>query len=68
MDDTRDYPEVIKSIPLIPLRELVIFPSTLVPFIIGRPSSKRTRWFFYPLRWMRLWTIPVKGISIPSAL
>jgi len=39
MVDTRDYPEVIKSIPLIPLRELVIFPSTLVPFIIGRPSS-----------------------------
>jgi ATP-dependent Lon protease len=34
-----DYPEVIKSIPLIPLRELVIFPSTLVPFIIGRSSS-----------------------------
>ncbi|MFC2168994.1 endopeptidase La [Acidobacteriota bacterium] len=31
--------EVIKSIPLIPLRDLIIFPSTLVPFIIGRPSS-----------------------------
>ncbi|MFB0564593.1 MAG: endopeptidase La [Candidatus Aminicenantaceae bacterium] len=39
MQDSNDYPEVIKSIPLIPLRELVIFPSTLVPFIIGRPNS-----------------------------
>jgi len=31
--------EMIRNIPLIPLRDLVIFPSTLVPFIIGRSSS-----------------------------
>jgi len=31
--------ENIKNISLIPLRDLVIFPSTLVPFIIGRSSS-----------------------------
>lgn len=31
--------EIIKNIPLIPLRDLVVFPATLVPFIIGRPSS-----------------------------
>lgn len=31
--------EIIKNIPLIPLRDLVVFPSTLVPFIIGRTSS-----------------------------
>ncbi|MGB2908939.1 MAG: endopeptidase La [Candidatus Aminicenantaceae bacterium] len=31
--------EVIKNLPMIPLRDLVIFPSTLVPFIIGRSSS-----------------------------
>ncbi|MBS3818905.1 endopeptidase La [bacterium] len=31
--------EIIKNISLIPLRDLVVFPSTLVPFIIGRPSS-----------------------------
>jgi ATP-dependent Lon protease len=31
--------EMIRNIPLIPLRDLVIFPSTLVPFIIGRASS-----------------------------
>lgn len=34
-----DQTEVLRNVPLIPLRELVIFPSTLVPFIIGRPSS-----------------------------
>ncbi len=34
-----DQTEVLRNLPLIPLRELVIFPSTLVPFIIGRPSS-----------------------------
>jgi len=31
--------EVIKNLPMIPLRDLVVFPSTLVPFIIGRSSS-----------------------------
>lgn len=39
MSDARDSSEVLKNIPLIPLRDLVIFPSTLVPFIIGRRSS-----------------------------
>lgn len=39
MQSINDPSEVIKNIPLIPLRDLVIFPSTLVPFIIGRPSS-----------------------------
>jgi len=36
---TIDNTEVIKPIPLIPLRDLVVFPATLVPFIIGRSSS-----------------------------
>ncbi len=36
---TNDSTEIIKNIPLIPLRDLVVFPSTLVPFIIGRSSS-----------------------------
>ncbi|MFQ6038759.1 MAG: LON peptidase substrate-binding domain-containing protein, partial [Candidatus Aminicenantales bacterium] len=31
--------EVVHNVPLIPLRDLVVFPSTLVPFIIGRSSS-----------------------------
>jgi ATP-dependent Lon protease len=37
--ENHEQSEVLRNIPLIPLRELVIFPSTLVPFIIGRPSS-----------------------------
>ncbi len=39
MDPVNDALEVLKTVPLIPLRDLVVFPSTLVPFIIGRPSS-----------------------------
>ena len=39
MQDANEHSEVIKNVPLIPLRDLVIFPSTLVPFIIGRSSS-----------------------------
>ncbi len=37
--DTTSNSEVIYNVPLIPLRDLVVFPSTLVPFIIGRSSS-----------------------------
>ncbi len=37
--DPNSSAEMIRNIPLIPLRDLVIFPSTLVPFIIGRESS-----------------------------
>jgi len=39
MTEANEPTEIIRNVPLIPLRELVIFPSTLVPFIIGRPSS-----------------------------
>ena len=39
MKNSSDFSEALKNIPLIPLRDLVIFPSTLVPFIIGRRSS-----------------------------
>jgi ATP-dependent Lon protease len=38
-EDAHSNAEMIRNIPLIPLRDLVIFPSTLVPFIIGRTSS-----------------------------
>ena len=38
-EDADSKDEMIRNIPLIPLRDLVIFPSTLVPFIIGRSSS-----------------------------
>ncbi len=36
---SQDKSEMIKNLPMIPLRDLVVFPSTLVPFIIGRASS-----------------------------
>ncbi len=39
MPESNEPTEIIRNVPLIPLRELVIFPSTLVPFIIGRASS-----------------------------
>ena len=39
MQNARSRSEIIKNISLIPLRDIVVYPSTLVPFIIGRPSS-----------------------------
>jgi len=39
MENSGERFEILKNVPLIPLRELVVFPSTLVPFIIGRASS-----------------------------
>jgi ATP-dependent Lon protease len=39
MQNSDENFEILKNIPLIPLRDLVIFPATLVPFIIGRSSS-----------------------------
>jgi ATP-dependent Lon protease len=39
MQDSSEHSEVLRNIPLIPLRDLVVFPATLVPFIVGRPSS-----------------------------
>ncbi len=39
MQDPLEQAEVIRNIPLIPLRDLVVFPATLVPFIVGRASS-----------------------------
>ena len=38
MQKNHENKDLIK-LPLIPLRDLVVFPSTLVPFIIGRNSS-----------------------------
>ncbi len=39
MRNANNYSEVTRNISLIPLRDIVVFPSTLVPFIIGRSSS-----------------------------
>ncbi len=39
MESNPDTLEVLRTLPLIPLRDLVVFPATLVPFPLGRPSS-----------------------------
>ncbi len=39
MQDSNEHSEVLRNIPLIPLRDLVVFPATLVPFVVGRSSS-----------------------------
>jgi ATP-dependent Lon protease len=39
MQESNEHTEVLRNIPLIPLRDLVVFPATLVPFIVGRSSS-----------------------------
>ncbi|MBC8359638.1 MAG: LON peptidase substrate-binding domain-containing protein, partial [Candidatus Aminicenantes bacterium] len=39
MQNAHGQSEIMKTISLIPLRDVVVFPATLVPFIIGRPSS-----------------------------
>ena len=43
-----DYPhgkgrivEVYETLPIVPLRDLVVFPHMMVPFVIGRPASIR---------------------------
>ena len=35
----KDKADVIETLPIVPLRELVIFPHMMHPFVIGRPSS-----------------------------
>jgi ATP-dependent Lon protease len=32
---------VIETLPMVPLRDLVVFPHMMIPFVIGRPSSIR---------------------------
>ncbi len=39
MQESNSQFENFLNVPLIPLRDLVVFPSTLVPFIVGRASS-----------------------------
>src|SRR5438445_136321 len=33
--------EVYETLPLVPLRDVVVFPHMMMPFVIGRPSSTR---------------------------
>ena len=34
--------EVYETLPIVPLRDVVVFPHMMMPFVIGRPSSNRT--------------------------
>jgi ATP-dependent Lon protease len=35
----KDKVDVIETLPMVPLRDLVVFPHMMIPFVIGRPSS-----------------------------
>jgi ATP-dependent Lon protease len=35
----KDKTEVIETLPLVPLRDVVVFPQMMIPFVIGRQSS-----------------------------
>ena len=36
-----DNLEVYETLPIVPLRDVVVFPHMMMPFVIGRPSSTR---------------------------
>src|SRR5437762_13769380 len=33
--------ELYETLPIVPLRDVVVFPHMMMPFVIGRPSSTR---------------------------
>ena len=33
--------DVYETLPIVPLRDVVVFPHMMMPFVIGRPSSIR---------------------------
>src|SRR5262249_9371196 len=35
----KDKMDVIETLPMVPLRDVVVFPDMMIPFVIGRPSS-----------------------------
>ena len=37
----RDKNDVIETLPMVPLRDVVVFPHMMIPFVIGRQSSIR---------------------------
>ena len=38
-DETVDRSKKIENLPLVPLRDVVVFPYTMIPFVVGRKSS-----------------------------
>ena len=56
-------PKKTERLPMIPIRDVVVFPHMMIPFVIGRPTSVRAlehrnlRWkapneYFRPHKWM----------------
>jgi ATP-dependent Lon protease len=37
----KERADVIETLPMVPLRDVVVFPHMMIPFVIGRPSSIR---------------------------
>src|SRR5687767_12070321 len=35
----KDKTDVIETLPMVPLRDVVVFPHMMIPFVVGRPSS-----------------------------
>ena len=35
----REKSDVVETLPMVPLRDVVVFPHMMIPFVIGRPSS-----------------------------
>src|SRR4026208_2229006 len=35
--------EVYETLPIVPLRDVVVFPHMMMPFVLGRPGSPRAR-------------------------
>src|SRR5512139_3011278 len=35
----RDKADVVETLPMVPLRDVVVFPHMMIPFVIGRQSS-----------------------------
>ena len=38
---SRRFMELYETLPIVPLRDVVVFPHMMMPFVIGRPSSTR---------------------------
>ena len=38
-DKDKDKSDVVETLPMVPLRDVVVFPHMMIPFVIGRPSS-----------------------------
>jgi len=36
---SQDHTEVYETLPMVPLRDVVVFPHMMMPFVVGRPSS-----------------------------